>query len=330
MKKSLIVAMMLLILFSVFAPAEETLESGDYDYRILEDGTVEITRYSGNDEVIEVPSELDELPVTGIGDLAFGGCRSLKKITIPDSIVNIGMNPFADCPDLTVINVSQEHPYLATINGVLFSKPDRRLVCYPYAFQAKSYSIPYGIQEIGDNAFYAGVHLINVSIPDTVKSIGEYAFYNCNHLSDVLIPDSVVSIGKGAFSDCLDLTKVTLPNGITAIGEKTFSRCSSLVSISIPDSVNSIGENAFFRCEQITDVAIPNSVTSIGRRAFCYCKSLGSITIPVSVTSIGDEAFRECAEYLTVTVEEGSYAEEYCKRNGIKYQYPDALDWLKN
>ena len=301
--------------------AQQENDYADFEYRVLSDGTAEITRFSGNDEILEIPSRLSKVPVTSIGDHAFAGRRSLKRITIPDSIVNIGINPFASCSNLTVINVSPKHPYLATIDGVLFSKPDRRLVCYPYAFQAKSYTIPNGIQEIGDNAFYGCGYLVNVSIPDTVKSIGEYAFYHCDYLTDLLIPDSVISIGKGAFSDCHDLTKVNIPDGITAIGEKTFSWCSSLFSISIPDSVNSIGDNAFYRCEKITDIAIPNGVKSIGGRAFSFCTSLSQITIPVSVEYIGANPFTGCEKLTSIIVStESQYLETI---NGVLFSKPD-------
>ena len=35
-------------------------------------------------------------------------------------------------------------------------------------------------------------------------------------------------------------------------------------------------------------------------------------------------AFTGPIEGLTVTVWQGSYAEEYCRQNGLNYKYPDA------
>ena len=71
-----------------------------------------------------------ELPgsLTSIGDGAFARCKKLYSIELPESIASIGGNPFSGCERLTSIRVSLDHPYLATIDGVLFSKPDRRLV----------------------------------------------------------------------------------------------------------------------------------------------------------------------------------------------------------
>lgn len=45
------------------------------------------------------------------------------------------------------------------------------------------------------------------------------------------------------------------------------------------------------------------------------------ITISDSVTSIGDSAFNKCPN-LTVTVH-NSYAETYCKDNGLNYACPE-------
>lgn len=68
-------------------------------------------------------------------------------------------------------------------------------------------------------------------------------------------------------------------------------------------------------------ITIPDSVTTIGDHAFDDCEALTNITIPDSVTSIGDSAFNKCPN-LTVTVH-NSYAETYCKDNGLNYACPE-------
>ena len=104
------------------------------------------------------------------------------------------------------IRVSPDHPTLETMDGVLFSKPDKKLVYYPYTLDAESYSIPDGIEIIGDWAFSDGTNLTSITIPNSVTSIGDNAFNICQGLTSVTIPDSVTSIGEGAFKDCKKLT----------------------------------------------------------------------------------------------------------------------------
>ena len=240
--------------------------------------------------------------VTSIGDCAFSLCDSLTSITIPDSVEQIGTNPFTVCSALKSISVSPEHPYFATIDGVLFRKADKALISYPAGISSSTYTIPQGITAIGDSAFYYCDSLTSVSIPDSVTSIGDNAFYFCESLTSVTIPDSVTAIGDSAFSYCDSLTSVSIPDSVTSIGDEAFYSCSSLTSVNIPDSVTSIGDRAFSYCDSLTSVSIPDSVTAIGNRAFYYCDSLTSVSIPDSVTSIGDRAFYYCDSLTSVSI----------------------------
>ena len=240
--------------------------------------------------------------VTSIGDCAFSLCDSLTSITIPDSVEQIGTNPFTVCSALKSISVSPEHPYFATIDGVLFRKADKALISYPAGISSSTYTIPQGITAIGDSAFYYCDSLTSVSIPDSVTSIGDNAFYFCESLTSVTIPDSVTAIGDSAFSYCDSLTSVSIPDSVTSIGDDAFYSCSSLTSVNIPDSVTSIGDRAFSYCDSLTSVSIPDSVTAIGNRAFYYCDSLTSVSIPDSVTSIGDRAFYYCDSLTSVSI----------------------------
>ena len=317
-----------LLLLGAFAAAEEaereTHFSGEYTYALLEDGTAEILLY-GADETdplsretknLVIPSVLDGHPVTRIGDRAFWPCSRLVSVTIPDSILEVGFNPFIACIDLTTITLSPDHPYLELRDGVLFSKPDKRLVSYPTGWTETSYVIPEGTRIIGD-----------------------YAFGNCKTLTDIDIPESVVSIGNGAFDSCESLSSAAIPDGITRIGNNTFSFCVRMTDITIPDSITYIGSYAFYNCISLTAVTIPENVTYIGEYAFVDC-SLKTVTIPDSVISIGENAFHRLPEaYLeaifikldgnasgllpSLVVGHGSYAEQYCIDNRLNYTFAD-------
>ena len=237
----------------------ETFTSGDYEYALLDDGTVEITGYNGSADLLAIPAELDGKAVTSIGDSAFFFCDSLTSVSIPDSVEQIGTNPFAVCSALKTISVSPEHPYFATIDGVLFRKADKALISYPAGISSSTYTIPQGITAIGDEAFSSCSSLTSVSIPDSVTSIGDYAFFFCDSLTSVSIPDSVTSIGDSAFSYCKSLTSVSIPDSVTAIGDSAFSSCESLTSVTIPDSVTAIGDYAFGDCSNLTLTVSRNS-----------------------------------------------------------------------
>ena len=223
-----------------------------------------------------IPHTIKGATVTCIGNGAFGWCKSLTGVTIPDSVTSIGGSAFYGCTSLT------------------------------------SVTIPDSVTSIGGSAFGNCKSLTNMTIPDSVTLIGNGAFRGCTSLTSVTIPDSVTSIGDGAFASCTSLTGIWVAEGNNDYSSDasgvlfnkdkiTLVQCpGTFREYTIPDSVTSIGEQAFMGCSSLTSVTIPDSVTSIHWGAFYDCTSLTSVTIPDSVTSIGAWAFRDCTSLTDV------------------------------
>ncbi len=284
----------------------------DFEYSALDDGTVEIARYYGSAEKVDIPEKIDGKSVTRIGANAFESCSNITSITIPDSVTSIGDYAFYNCTSLTSITVPDS---VTEIGSDAFSGctsltsitiPDSVTEIGDWAFgdctSLKSITIPDGVTSIGDYAFSGCTSLTNITIPDSVTEIGDWAFCGCTSLTSITIPDNVTSIGWDTFRGCTSLTSITIPNSVTSIGGETFDGCTSLTNITIPDSVTSIGDWAFENCTSLTSITIPNSVTSIGNWAFENCTSLTSTTIPNSVTSIGGWAFKDCTSLKSIKI----------------------------
>ena len=266
---------------------------GDFEYSVLDDGTVEITKYIGSAEKVEIPEKINGKSVTSIGNYAFEYCENITSVTIPDSVTSIGFRVFSNCTSLTsitipnsvtsisgeafenctsltAINVASENSNYVSVNGVLYNKDKTTIICYPAGKKDNNYKIPDSVTEIDDYAFNGCISLSSVTIPNSVTSIGVYAFEYCASLKSITIPDSVPLVGPGAFSNCTNLTSVTIQNGVMYIGNEAFANCISLTGITIPDSVTWIGRYSFDGCTSLTSITIPNSVTSIGKKAFGY------------------------------------------------------------
>ena len=312
--------------------------SGDYEYKVLKDGTAEITKYSGDAENVTIPSMLGGKKVTSIGERAFARCSSITSITIPSSVTSIGYHAFSGTEWL---EDQQKKDPLVVVNGILIDgencegnvliPSNVKSIC-ERAFSGNesltsvtipnsvtcisdsmfygcksltSVTISKGVTSIGDGAFSYCKSLSSVKIPSGVTSIGRYAFHYCERLTSISIPNSVTSIGEGAFYSCRTLTSVTIPKGVTNIEHHVFDGCVSLTSVTIPNSVKSIGKDAFVSCYGLKSVIIPSSVTSISSYAFGLCESLTSVIIPGSVTSIGSCAFYGCTSLKSLTIHKG-------------------------
>lgn len=269
---------------------------------------IEIVSYDDALTNVVIPSEINNIKVTSIGDCAFSDCDTIKSVTIPEGIEYIGEEAFLACTSLESIN------------------------------------IPNTVTSIGNNAFGECKSLNSINIPASVTSIGKKLFRYCDNLTNITvdndnnvydsrnscnaiietvsnnliagcaattIPDDVMSIGESAFQSCTNLINITIPEGVTNIGDSAFYNC-GLTGVTIPASVKNIGKSAFYGSNNLTGVTLSDGLTSIGITAFYKCNITG-VTIPSSVMSIGDNAFDSEVE---IRVTAGTKADIWAMNNG--------------
>lgn len=164
--------------------------------------------------------------VTVIGDWAFAWCHSLTGVTIPDSVTSIGPRTFFACHWLEKIQVDENNPNYTSVDGVLYSKDKKQLLCFPRG--KKDAEILDGVTSIGVSAFGWNELLTSITIPDSVTRIEDSAFDYCRSLTSITIPNSVTYIGPSAFFNCGSLTSITILNSATYIANSAFTGCSSL------------------------------------------------------------------------------------------------------
>ena len=272
-------------------------------YAVNADGTFCLTGTNITDARLILPGDACGTAVTAIGDYAFMG-KDMSFVYIPDSIVTVGENPFRGCTKLATIVVNPENAGLyVSAEGALYSKADKRLVCFP-----------------------AGLTANRLTIPAGVRSIGAYAMYLVQ-TEEIVLPDSVTVIGEAAFAENDELAGIVLPDGLAEIPARAFYGCGRLADLTLPTSLTGIGESAFYDCDGLLGVILHGGLQTIGAKAFAGCNSLQLASIPASVTSMGAEAFSG-APLLTLYVQPGSYAATYARENLLHALYPDSDSWL--
>ncbi len=136
--------------------------------------------------------------LTSIGERAFYNCNSITGVEIGASVTTIGEGAFASCGKMESITVDPDNGYYCDIDGVLFSKDKKMIVCYPGG-RSGTYSIPDSVTTIGDSAFDGCSGLTSVEIPDSVTTIGSYAFQYCDRLEKIRFAGSAPAFGTNVF-----------------------------------------------------------------------------------------------------------------------------------
>lgn len=239
------------------AAMNEIKVSGEYSYRMLEDGTIAFVGYSGRGD-LTIPETIDGYTVTAIADGACYWSTPLTSVSIPSTVRTIGANAFSWCMSLEWVHIAE------------------------------------GVTRISDSAFSNDSSLFRVEFPSSVTQIGEYVCSDCPKLTYAVLPDQLIEMGEGVFSSCDGLLEIAIPVGVRVIPNSAFFCCTNLESVFFSEGLTEIGVMAFYGCESLTNVTIPSTVTTVGEWAFSFCTNLSAISIP-DTTTLGEGAFSNCS-----------------------------------
>lgn len=245
----------------------ESIAYGDYTYA-ENDGEAYITACVSVEPTIEVPAEINGLPVTRIYSGAFFQSQA-SSIILPDSVNTIDQIAFYMCADL------------------------------------KSIKLPASLETIGDQAFSDCSALESIEIPASCTSVGKEAFLGCTALKEFTVsgtggglttesgvlynadktviiaypaaktdksytaPDSVKEILTSAFHNSAYLEKADISSVVT-IGSYAFENCSALSEVKLSKELEKIGECAFYNCTALKSLRTYDKITEIGAAAIGY------------------------------------------------------------
>lgn len=282
-------------------------------------GTITITRYTGTNIAVVVPSTTNGLPVTSIGDNAFRGWTGPKgntlptTVMLPNTITNIGNYAFYGCSKLPCITIPDS---VTNIGDFAFS----------YCSQMTNANLGNGITSIAFETFYYCTQLQNVGLGSNLNNIGIQAFMDCSSLAKVTIPDSVTCIQFGAFRSCSSLTQILIPGSVTTIESGAFYACASLTNVTVPNTVSRIGSSVFSNSGLVRVTVLNPMVSDV---EFVGCGGLISVTIGSSVTNIGVDAFSLCSNLIGIYCMGNSpgYSSDITAAKATVYYLPGTTNW---
>ena len=259
-----------------------------------------ITAYSGTDiEDILIPSEVDGVTVTGIGDSVFSNHTEIASVQFPATLKSIGNSAFS---------------------GAGLGRATR----------AGNLVIPSTIDTIGINAFRNCAYLGTVTFedysgvnPEAIQfesstyygNDGSSLFRGCSKLTSITLSNRVIDIPMTFAADDTSLEMVSWTNTLETIGTRAFEGDTKLTGSDFSQTqLKTIGESSFKKCSTLEAPVFPNTLKTIGNNAFNeaglgQATRVGNLTIPSGVDTIGLNAFLNCAYLGTVTFENYPYSE---------------------
>ncbi|WP_251613994.1 leucine-rich repeat protein [Pumilibacter muris] len=234
-------------------------DNSPYLYDYCEDGTI---RFNGYREKIIlahlIPTNIENIPVTEIGQRAFEGeleKYGITSVTIPKTVKVIGASAFANNKLLTNVTF-EENSELKTISSECFS----------------------GCES-----------LENVTLPNSLMNIQSMAFYGCNSLTSITLPKNVFNCASNAFAECSSLQSVSVQSGnrtYTSLNGVLFENDEKLLVLYpfgktdtayvVPDSVLEVQAYAFMGNKHLRSVDL-NNASYVRQFAFFDCENLNEI-----------------------------------------------------
>lgn len=261
-----------------------------------------------------------------LGDRTFYGCTSLKKITLPSTITNLGWECFDGTTVVTsmatvppVIDKSEDETSSIPMGEfVLVNVPEASLGSYKSANCWKD--MAKRIFPIGTKFDYDVTTEAQSSTSDLLDKVGKN---NSNSVVSLKVKGSINSYDIMVIRNKMDnlhyldlsdanvvensyeyYTGCSTKNDI--IGRNAFRELSKLVTISLPNSVKAIESGALCRCTKLKSVVLPEKLQSIENGdwdsgAFANCSSLTDVKFK-ACNYIGGHAFYSCNALNHITL----------------------------
>ncbi len=295
--------------------------------------------------------------------ISFNGCSSLKSITVPGNVKEIGHRAFQNCRALETVVLCEG----VTSIGYCAFENCRNI---------ETITIPKSVETVNDGAFFQcdvdNIFLTDLEAWCNVKTKNnKNLIYGVNYyINGKLLTELTVTakIKESFFEGCESLQKITFANDVKKIGNRSFRYCKNLQTINIPASVESIGRLAFVGCDMLENITvdknnkyycsdeygvlfnkdktelvkypagiknkeyrIPDGVKSIGSGAFHNCNNLKSIIIPSSIEVRYSNAFESTEKNILDIYYAGTERQwkeiSTAFNDGDDLDYYDSLDY---
>lgn len=246
-----------------------------------------------------------------IGDYALAEAESLKRASLPSTLIDTGYRAFMGDNSLSKVSIAK-NSLLETVSEECFYGCSS-LTTFPFK-TLSSFNL------IEPRAFYAsGIN--NITFNSEYVEINDYAFEGCTALTKLSFGENLTCIGEYAFKACTALTDIDFTNMIT-LKEGAFEGCTAIKEIVFSDDVFIVESYAFRNCTSLESIYFGEAVGRFGEYEF---DKKGNV-VTAEPAAVGCTALKEInvnAENLTFSSERGIL---YTFARDTLYFLPTAYD----
>ena len=238
----------------VFGAEKVYVENATYTEK--EDGTVELASVANTEKAKEFSIDSnDGKAVTSIAHHPFKWDENIETVYIGKDVAALYGESFVNLRALKEFVVDEANENYISVDGVLYTKDMKTLLCVPKAYEGAEFTVPEKVEVIGRSAF-SDCKFEKVILPEGLKRIENMAFLKAEALKEI----------------------------VSYKGEETYA--------SLPEGLEFIGVDAF-NYAGISYLYIPASIKEIGAYSFTYCAKVDADGNKVGLTEVDVAATAE-------------------------------------
>lgn len=211
-----------------------------------EDGSFEIASYINRHKSKEFTTDVNGSVITSIARHPFKWDTDIETVYIGKDVKELYGEAFVNLRALKKFVVDKDNEYFTAVDGVLYTKDMKTLLCCPKAYEGgKSFVVPSAVEVISRSAF-SDCGFEKLYLPEGLKRIEAMAFLKAEGLKEIYSykADKAVTDSK-ADEKALGKVYASLPDGLEYIGVDAFNYAASLTYLYIPSSIKEIGAYSF-------------------------------------------------------------------------------------
>lgn len=290
----------------------------------------------------KILSSLEELHITKatqLGDYAFSNLPNLKKLTLPNTLVQLGKEIIYGCPQVEMSEFengyylgNSDNPHLLLVKMkdttvTSFTISTKTQMIYDGTFKnamMTALELPASLTDIGIGTFENSA-IKSITIPGRISQIKKNTFKNCASLEEVVLPADLTNIADGAFLGT-SIKKASLALGVIDIltkesleeltllegeGSINLGNYPNLTTVILTDDISNIGSDLLTKCPKL-EYTIEGGIAYLGSQNNPYLwliqavdKTIERPAISTDTDYIYDQAFKDCTEITSVTLPGG-------------------------